>query len=215
MKKKIVLLGGGGHCKVVIDAIRKSGKFDICGIADPNMKLSEEVLDVKVLGGDDILPGLFSKGVECAFISVGSSGDCIVRKRLAKKAEAIGFKFPAIVHPAAVIGEGVDLGSGAFVAAGAVISPGARIGANAIINTSASVDHDCIIGDFVHIAPGVTLSGGVNIGDETHIGTGANIIQQINIGKKCLVGAGTVVRDHMVDKARNYGGRIVGPNEKE
>jgi len=204
MKNKIVLIGGGGHCKVIIDAIKKSGKFGIYGITDPVLPKGKTVLGVKVIGTDALLPGLFKKGVKNAFICIGSLGDCQARKRIYANLKKNKFQLPAIVHPQAVLAEGVKLGEGTFVAAGAVINPDTRIGDNAIINTASSVDHDCVIGNFVNIAPGVTLSGGVKIGDQTHVGTGASITQHLNIGKNCIIGAGTTVRHDMPENTKNY-----------
>lgn len=210
MKRKIVLVGGGGHCKVIIDAIRESGKFSIYGITDPNLPKGECVSGVEVIGTDDFLHGLFKKGIKNAFICVGSVANCEARKRIYAGLKKDKFELPVIVHPNAVVANGVKLGKGTFVAAGAVINPDVTIGDNAIINTSSSIDHDCVIGNFVHIAPGVTLSGGVKIGDETHIGTGASVIQYLNIGKKCIIGAGITVRHDMPDNTKNYDKHIKG-----
>lgn len=216
-QNEIVLVGGGGHAKVVIDAIKSTGKFSIYGITDSLLPKGTSVLDVKVIGRDTELPKVFKKGVKYAFISVGSIGDCTVRKRIADNLEKIGFRLPVIVHPKAVVAEDVKLGGGTFVAAGAVINPGTKIGKNAIINTSSSIDHDCEIGDFVHIAPGVTLSGGVKIKDGAHIGTGASIIQKITVGEKVLVKAGDVIkRDVSVEYvATSTQSWPRGPHDKE
>ncbi len=205
MKKKIVLIGGGGHCKVVIDAINLTGEFDIYGIVDPALKKTDKVSGVAVLGKDDMLSDIFKEGIKCAFITVGSVGNCEIRKKIYKNLKDIGFNLPVIAHPKSVIASDVisSIGEGTFIAAGAVINPGTKIGKNAIINTRASVDHDCIIGDFVHVAPGATLSGAVKVGDETHIGTGANIIQCITIGKNCVIGAGTTVRKDIGNGKKN------------
>lgn len=199
MKKELVLIGGGGHCKVVIDAIRNSRKFSIYGIVDKNLPKGKLIYGVKVIGADDALPELFKKGIRNAFISIGSIGNCEVRKRIHHKLKNLGFRLPVIVHPKAVVAGGVKLAHGTFVAAGVVINPGVRIGQNSIINTSSSIDHDCTIGNFVHIAPGVTLSGSVSVGDETHIGIGANVIENINIGKKCFLRGGTTLSEDIKD----------------
>lgn len=197
--RKIVVVGGGGHAKVVIDAIKCGKEFEVCAISDPGLKKSSLVAGIPVVGDDGALPGLFKKGVKDAFVAVGSIGDCSVRKKIYDNLKKTGFRLPVIAHPKAVIAGDVELGEGVFVAAGAVVNTGAKIGNNAILNTSSSVDHDCIIGDFTHIAPGVTLSGGVVVGNETHIGTGANVIQNIKIGKRCMVGAGFTCRENMKD----------------
>jgi len=204
MKKDIILMGGGGHCKVIIDAIRKSGEFNILGILDPNITAGEAVLGVKVLGSDDILPELSAKGIKHGFISVGSIGNCAMRKKLDLILKNAGFTLPVIVHPGAILADGVKLGEGTFVAAGAVINSDVKIGRNVIINTASSVDHDCVIGDFVHIAPGVTLSGGVKIDNETHIGSGAKVTQYLTIGARCVIGAGQTIRHDMGDDQKSY-----------
>lgn len=176
MKEKIVLIGGGGHCKVVIDAIRNGGRFDIFGIVDSNIKIGDRVLGVPVKGDDSELKKIFIKGgVKNAFISVGSTGDSSVRVKLAGKAEEVGFNLPVIIHPSSVIAEDVYIGKGTFVAALVAVNTGTKIGNNVILNTRSSIDHDCLIGDFVHVAPGATLSGGVRIDEGIHIGTGATV----------------------------------------
>ncbi len=213
MKKDIVLIGGGGHCKVIIDAIKRSGEFNIRGVVDPNIPAGESVLGVKVIGGDNILAAIFAEGIRNAFVCIGSVGDCALRKKLSAYAIGIGFKLPVIIHPAAVIAGDVELGEGTFVAAGAVMNPDVKIGRSVIINTSSSVDHDCIIGDFVHIAPGVVLSGGVKIGKETHVGTGARVTQCLTVGKRCTIGAGQTVRHDMADDTKSF--HQAGVYEKE
>jgi len=178
---------------VVIDAIRKAGEYEIKGIVDPNLDRDEKVLDVPVLGDDSELLKIDKKDVKNAFVTVGSIGDCSLRKKLYQKVEDAGFNIPVIIHPGAVVAEGVKIGKGTFVAARAVINTGTEIGKNVIINTSSSVDHDCSIGDNVHIAPGVTLSGGVRIGKGAHIGTGANVAQCANIEENRKIKAGSLV----------------------
>lgn len=214
-RKKIVLVGGGGHTRVIIDAIKKSKGFSIYGAIDPGLVKDSIILGVRVIGSDEVLPDIFKRGINYAFISVGSIGNCDTRKRIYQNLKRIGFQLPVIKHPKTIIARDVELEEGAFVAGGVVINTGVKIGKNAIINTSASIDHDCIIGDFVHVAPGVTLSGGVKIGDETHLGTGANIIQHLNIGKRCIIGAGTTVRHDMVDNEKKFGKYAAVSYEKE
>jgi UDP-perosamine 4-acetyltransferase len=191
-KNRIVLVGGGGHCKVVIDAIKKAESYNIYGIIDPALK-GKEILGIPVVGDDNDLPKIFRKGIKYAFITVGSIGNCDLRKRLYEEVKDAGFKLPHIEHPNSVVSPYVEIDEGAFIAAGAIIGPGTKIGKNVIVNTNASIDHDCEIGDFVHIAPGVTLSGGIKVGEEAHIGTGATIIQYLKIGKKSFIRSGELV----------------------
>jgi len=198
MKKKIVLVGGGGHCKVVMDAIESAGEFNIYGIVDSSLPKGTPVLNTEVLGKDDILPELFREGIVHAFIGVGSIGNCDIRKRIYKNLKDIGFNLPVIIHSKAVVSKYVEYGEGAFVAAGVVINAGTKIGKNAIINTSSSVDHDCEIGDFAHIAPGAILSGGVKVGDNTHIGLGASIVQYLTLEENSFIKAGALITESVI-----------------
>lgn len=193
MEKQIVLIGGGGHCKVVIDALTSAKQYNIKGIIDSKLKKGTMVLNIPVLGNDGILEKTFESGVRNAFISVGSIGNCSVRRKIYDLVKNIGFELPVIIHPKAVVANDAVIGEGTFVAASGTINPGTKIGKNVIINTSSSVDHDCQIGDFVHIAPAATLSGQVKIGDGTHIGIGVNIVQGVSIGSNCMIKAGQLV----------------------
>lgn len=199
---------------MIIDAIINGRNYDIEGITDRGLTKGTMILGFPVIGSDKILPEIFNKGVKNAFISVGSIGDCTVRRKLFSMAKDIGFSFPAIIHPKAVVAVDVKIGAGTFVAASATINPGTMIGRHAIINTSASIDHDCEIGDFVHIAPGTTLSGSVKIGEETHVGTGSSVIQRLRIGKKCMIAAGVTVRHDMLDETKTIVDMLhIGKNE--
>ena len=200
LKKKLVLVGGGGHCKVVIDAVKSSDQFELCGIVDPNLDRGISILGIEAIGDDSRLLELFRQGVKNAFITVGSIGDCSNRKRIYDNLKNIGFQLPVVVHPKAVIARDVELGEGTFIAAGAVVNPGVRIGKNVIINTSVSIDHDCKIADFVHIAPGATLCGGVEVADSAHVGAGAKVRQCVKIAKNYLVKMGTVVTKDLSDE---------------
>ena len=204
-KENILLAGGGGHCKVVIDAIERAGFYNIFGIVDPGIRKGDNVLGIPVIGDDGALSGFFKRGIRYAFISVGSVANCNARKTLYKKLKDIGFDLPVIIHPKAVVAPDVKIGEGTFIAASSAVNPGTVIGKNVILNTRSSVDHDCVIDDFVHIAPGVTLSGGVKIGSGTHVGTGASVTQYLKIGKDCVIGAGTTLRHDMKKKSRNFG----------
>jgi UDP-perosamine 4-acetyltransferase len=204
-KEKIVLVGGGGHAKVVIDAINKTRNFSIYGILDPQLPKSKSILGVKVIGTDEMLPKIFKKGIRNAFISVGSVNvdGCDIRSKIYDNLEKIGFRFPVIAHPKAVIAEDAKIDGGTFIAAGAVVNPGVKIGKNVIINTSASVDHDCEIEDFAHIAPGARLGGGVKVEAKTHIGMGANVVQGTKIGKRSMIRAGALARGNLSAEGTN------------
>jgi UDP-perosamine 4-acetyltransferase len=190
----IVVVGGGGHAKVLISVLKKSG-FCIAGYTDMNDRGA--ILEVQYLGNDGILTKLAAKHGGCrAIIGVGKIDASGFRLRLQEDLVKLGFSFPVVVSPQAMVNEEVSLGIGTAAFDGVVINSGAAIGKACILNSSCTIEHDCRIGDNVHIAPGVTLSGGVTIGDNCMIGVGANIIQGVTICNGCLIGAGsTVIRD--------------------
>ncbi len=199
----LVLVGGGGHCKSVIDSIKALGKYKLIGITDFDKK--DCIGGVPIIGKDDQLQILFDSGVRHAFITVGSIGDTSVRLKLYQQLKAIGYHLPVIIDTSAIVSEYATIGEGSFIGKGAVINTDSKIATNCIINSGSIVEHDCTIGDFVHIAPGAVLSGSTNIGSHTHIGTNATVIQNINIGEQVLIGAGSVVISHILKGAIAYG----------
>lgn len=188
---KIVVIGGGGHAKVLMDILQKSG-WDVLGYTDRQDK--GPLLAVPYLGDDRVLPEVLRKYPACrAAIGVGKVELCESRLILHKGLEAIGFECPAVVSRDAVVNSEVKLGAATVVFDGVVINSCAKTGRACILNTHSTIEHDCRLGDNVHIAPGATLSGGVSIGHNCMIGTGANIIQALHICDNCIIGAGTTV----------------------
>jgi sugar O-acyltransferase (sialic acid O-acetyltransferase NeuD family) len=192
MAHPIIVLGSGGHAKVVLDVLLLQQKV-VLGLTTLDRSMAGTTfLGFPVLGDDEALDR-YSRSEIRLVNALGSVGSMQERKMLFDKFKALGFHFEQVIHPLAIIARNTLLGEGAQVMAGAVIQPGSRIGDNTLINTRASVDHDCDIGRHAHIAPGCTLSGAVTVGDETHVGAGATVVQGIKIGARCLVAAGAVV----------------------
>jgi sugar O-acyltransferase (sialic acid O-acetyltransferase NeuD family) len=192
MSFPIILIGSGGHAKVLAAALLATS-VEVLGLTDINpQRWGSFVCGFKVLGDDGILLQ-YSPRTVCLANGIGAMGLPVERRRVYEKYKALGFTFSSIVHPSAVISSEVELSEGVQVMAGAVIQPGVRIGENSIVNTGATVDHDCEIGPHVHLAPGVALCGGVRVGAGTHIGAGATVIQNVQIGSDSVVGAGAVV----------------------
>lgn len=192
MNKPVIILGGGGHAKVLVDTLLNAS-VEIKGIIDPNPQLAKTfILGVPVLGNDDIINDYQPEEIRLVN-GIGSVGVPTRRHGLFARFTKAGYRFATVIHPSVVIASDVVLGEGTQVMAGVVVQPGCCIGRNAIINTRVTIDHDCTIGDHVHIAPGGTLSGGVMVGDSCHIGTAATVIQGISIGAESIVGAGAVV----------------------
>ncbi len=203
-ENKIILVGGGGHCKVVLSILLENKKYEIVGIFDQQNKIGRKILGIDIKYTDDQLEKVHKKAMN-AFVTLGSIGKSEKRIFLFNKLKNIGYTLPIIISKYAVISKETHIGEGTVVMPGAIVNPGAIIGKNCIINTGSIIEHDCIIGDHVHIAPGVTLSGGVRIGNKSHIGTGSSIIQNIKIGKNVIVGAGSVVIKNILDNTKVYG----------
>lgn len=208
---KIVLIGGGGHCKVVVSQLKKLKEFEFAGIVDKHKPAATPVNELDFLGTDEDLEKLYHQGFKYAFITVGSTNDNLKRQELYITAKTIGFIFPVIVSPMAIVDENVNISEGTVIMPGCIVNVGATIGKNCIINTGSIIEHDCRVGDHCHIAPGVQLSGGVDIGDASFIGVGSSIIQGIKIGRNVLVGAGSVVINDIPDHSVVVGnpGRII------
>jgi UDP-perosamine 4-acetyltransferase len=201
MTKPVVILGGGGHAHVVIDALRCAGHA-VVGVIDPKAEVARTLPAGVPWLGKDIAQARASD-VQLA-IGVGSIdvGAKNLRPRLFHEAKANGFQVLSFRHPSAIIAGDVELGEGAQVMAGAILQTGTRAGVNCIVNTGASLDHDCRLGDHVHIAPRAVLSGAVEVGDGSHLGTGAVVIQCIRIGAEAMVAAGAVVTRDVPAQAR-------------
>lgn len=205
----VIILGAGGHAKVLIDALRL-WSAELLGVtdADPGKK-GQLLLGVPVIGNDEDIAQYPAETVRLVN-GLGSVRVGPNRGRLFGCFKRDGYQFIHVIHPSAIIASDVVLSEGVQVMAGAIVQTGSRIGNNVIINTHAAVDHDCHIEDNVHISPGVTLSGGVLVGQNTHVGTGATVIQNIRIGSNCLVAAGAVVVRDVPD-----GATVVGVPAKE
>lgn len=182
--KSVVVIGAGGHAKVVISTLQAAG-YVVTGVFDDDVdKWGASVLNVPVSGG---LSDLTRAGRRKAVIAIG---DNRVRERLARE---INMEWVAVAHPQSYVHDSVKLGEGSVVFAGAIIQPDTVVGAHAIVNTGATVDHDCVIDDFVHLAPGVRLAGGVQVARGAFLGIGTLVIPSRRVGEWAVVGAGGVV----------------------
>lgn len=193
MKTNIIIIGAGGHSKVLIDCLQKQENVHVIGILDINPAWhNKETLGVKVLGGEEKLVE-FPPGAVQLVNAIGSIDISLKRKMIYQKFKKSGYQFYSIIHPSACLGAGLQLGEGVQIMAGSVIQPDCIIGNNVIINTGATIDHDCHIEEHVHISPGAVIAGNVHIGKGCHIGLGSIVIQGITIESYSLVGAGGVV----------------------
>lgn len=205
MNKKILLIGGGGHCKSVLDTLLNSNEYAEIGIVDKKENIGKKVMGIPVLGCDEDLLKFYDEGFNYAFITVGSVGNPSLRIKLYKNASAIGFMIPTIVDPSAIISKYTEIKPGVYVGKRAIVNAVSVVGECSIINTGAVIEHDCNIGEFVHVAPGAVLGGAVNVGQFTHIGISASVMQQVHIGSGSIIGMGSVVLSNIGDKILAYG----------
>lgn len=188
MSGALLVLGCGGHGRVVADVAAACGYDRIAFLDDAPQALSAPP-PFPLLGPLSLIAELREQWPK----AIAAVGDNSVRYELFLKLAGLGFRTPSIVHPSAVVSRNACLGEGAFVAPAAAINIGARVGDAAIVNTGARIDHDCTIGVAVHIAPGATLSGGVTVGAKAWLGTGCCVRQGVTIGEGTIVGVGAAV----------------------
>jgi sugar O-acyltransferase (sialic acid O-acetyltransferase NeuD family) len=198
-----ILIGAGGHGKVVLDILQCQGKHRVIGFLDADPSLhGTTVAGVPVIGGINQLVKLKAQKVRAAVIAIG---DNRVRRQYAHEAADAGLELINAIHPAATIARSVTLGRNVVVAAGAVVCTEAQLGDSVIVNTSAIVDHECVVGEAVHIAPGAVLAGRVRVEPLAFIGMGAKVIQCLTIGAETVVGAGAVVRTDLPPRVTAVG----------
>jgi methionyl-tRNA formyltransferase len=191
-EKPVIVIGAGGHAKVVIEALRQLGRKIIGLTESPDYLEDTGPFGVRIIGDDSSLSEYAPDTVRLVN-GIGSLPGSNTRWDAFVHFSGKGHRFASVYHPESYIAEDTILGEGCQVMARAVIQPGTRIGRQSIINTSSSIDHDCLLGDNVHVAPGATLCGSVVVGDNVYIGAGATIIQSLSIGENAVVGAGAVV----------------------
>jgi UDP-perosamine 4-acetyltransferase len=208
--KNVVLLGSGGHAKVIIDILKTSDSFKLVGCTTAgNLK---EIIGLPILGDDSILPELYKKGTKYAFIAIG---DNRVRDERANYVKEIGFELINAISPFTYISKSAKLGTGIAVMAGAIIHTDAVIQDNVIVNTGSTIDHDCIIEESCHIAPGCNIAGNVRIGKGSFLGIGCKVVPKVSIGEWATVGSGAVVTKDLLGRITAVGipARIIGTEE--
>jgi UDP-perosamine 4-acetyltransferase len=186
--RPIVVIGAGGHAKVVIDCLRLSGWNVVgCTDADPTPR---NCAGAPVIGSDDVLEALKPQGVSHAFCALGANR---LRQRIGQQLIGLGFELPSVAGPGSWLSPSAVIGQGVAVLPGAIINVETVVGDLAIVNTNANVDHDCVLGRASHIGPGCALAGEVHVGDRTFVATGSVVIPRRRIGEDSVVGAGSVV----------------------
>ncbi len=200
MKKKLILIGGGGHCKSCIDVIEQEGLYDIVGILDREKKIGESIFDYPVIGNDDMLPALIKK--HYFLISVGQIHTAETRYRLYTELVHLHAKRATIVSARAYVSPHATIGDGSIIMHGATVNAGARIGSNCIINSHALIEHDAIIHDHCHIATGAIINGGVAIYSQTFIGSRVMTREYVTIGAKSFIAGGVNIYNNLPEQSK-------------
>jgi acetyltransferase EpsM len=192
--RALVIYGGGGHGKSLIDLVLALGAYDLVGVLDDRLAPGSEVLGLAVLGGAGMLETLRSQGVQQAVNAVGGIGDIMSRVAVFERLLEAEFVFPTVIHPRALVETSARLSSGVQVFAHAYVGSDARVGFGAIINTGAIVSHDCGLDSYANISPGAMLAGGVQVGEAALIGMGVTVNLNVQIGPGARVGNSAVVK---------------------
>lgn len=190
----LVVFGGGGHGKTLIDLIRALGSYRLVGIVDDGQPAGSLIMGLPVLGGAAVLPDLAASGVRLAVNAVGGIGNVAVRLQVFERLHAAGFTCPNLVHPTAWVEPSAVLEGGVQVLAQSYVSSETRIGYGSVLNAGVVVSHDCRIGRCVNLSPGALLAGDVAIEDFAQVGMGVTINLHVVIGAGARIGNGATVK---------------------
>ena len=204
----MIIYGGGGHGKSLVELVRVLNVYHLVGIIDDGLPIGQTILGLPVLGSGEKLAQLAAQGILLAVNAVGGIGNLSPRLAVFERLAQAGFSFPAVVHPTAYIEPSAQLAPGVQVFPHAYVGSDARIGFGAIVNTGAIISHDCVLGSYTNISPGARLAGAVHVGDRTLVGMGVAVNLEVEIGEGCRIGnnatvnsslpAGSVVRSGTV-----------------
>lgn len=202
--KKIVLLGGGGHCKSCIDVIESTGTYEIVSILDREETIGEKILTYTITGIDKDLETSIDLDYEC-LVTVGQISTSKLKHALFDLIQKTGHRAATVISPFAVVSKHATIQEGTIIHHGAIVNSAALVGCNCIINTGALVEHDCIIGNHTHISTGVKLNGGVTVGNNCFIGSGSTVRNGISITDDVVIGLGSVVTKSITEPGVYYG----------
>ncbi len=194
MKPLAVVVGAGGHARVVGASLRFLG-IEIAAFVDPDFRARQGKNAEELIAGAPVVGSLenLARFPANEFDAYVALGDNARRKIAVEQLRAAGYAMPALIHPASRLNAGVVVGEASCICMGANLSAQVRIGEGVIVNTGAQIDHECEIGAFVHIAPGAAIAGRVSVGAGTFVGIGARVADGLSIGGGAIVGAGSVV----------------------
>ena len=191
--KELLLIGGGGHCKSIIDVIEEEGNFSIAGIIDKSDLLGKTVLGYPIIGNDLDLNQL-AKKFTYALVTVGQIKSPNLRIKLFKKAKELGFILPTIVSPRAYVSRHATISEGTVIMHYALVNANARIGKNCIVNTKSLVEHDALVEDNCHLSTNTIINGGVVVGQGSFVGSNSTTKEGIKIDENSFIKAGSVIQ---------------------
>ncbi len=204
----LLVYGGGGHGKAVIELVRAVSAYRLVGVIDDGLPPGSDVLGAPVLGGAESLKEWHARGVRLAANAVGGIGNVAVRLKVFELIAEAGFSCPALVHPSAVVEPSAVLESGVQVLAQAYVGSAARVGFGSVLNAGAIVSHDCTLGQVTNLSPGAALAGFVRIEDHAQVGMNATVNLHVSVGAGCIIGNGATVKADVPAGTRVRAGSI-------
>ena len=206
-KKKIILIGGGGHCKSCIEVIESTNEYSIAGIIDIQEKIGNTILGYKIIGSDHDLEQLKEK-YDYALITVGQIKSNIARKNIFEKLKKLGYELPVIIANTAIISKHSEIGQGTIIMHQAFVNSGSKIGENCIINSKALIEHDCNIGNHCHISTNAKLNGNVTIGNNCFVGSSSTFVNGLSITNNVFIGISSVIHKNLNESGIYIGNPI-------
>lgn len=197
MKKPLILVGGGGHCKSVQEAAESAG-YQILGVLDMPENVGKEVLSTKVIGTDDDIPAYVDKAE--FIVTVGFIKNPAIRVKLYNKIIEVGGTLATVIASTAYVSKYAEIGEGTVVLHQAFVNAGAKVGKNVILNTATNIEHDAVIGDHSHISTGAMVNGECVVGERCFIGSQSVLANCITVGDDIIVSAGSFIRKSISEK---------------
>lgn len=199
MKSKLILVGGGGHCKVCIDVIEQAGQFEIIGILDLQNLVGTSVLNYQIIGTDQDI-GKYAELGYSFLITVGQIKSAVLKEKLFYQLKKNSANIATLIAPSAHVSKYSNIGIGSIVMHHAIINAGVTVGENCILNNKCDIEHDTVIGSHTHISTGAIINGNCTIGKGVFIGSNATVCNQITIEDEVVIGSGSVVRKDVIRK---------------
>lgn len=203
-KKKIILIGAGGHARSCIDVIEQEGSFQIVGLVGRDIEVGNEISGYRVIASEMNISGLRSEA-KYALVAVGQIHSPELRIKLKNKITQAGFELATVKSPTAYVSPSALIGAGSIIMHGAILNAGVQVGSNCIINSKALLEHDVRVRDHTHISTGAILNGSVSVDEGCFVGSGAILKDGISIGQRSVIGMGTILRKNLGSNQTCYG----------